>query len=374
MPPTLHTNFPGGCLGQIEDHSADRLQARLYREDAADGINTQATWFYFHLTGLAGQPFEVVLTGLRDVWCGRPSHSINERDKPVVSDDGRTWRRLPGATFDREAAALTLPLRPIGDELWVAMLEPYGPVELDALAAVVAAAAGTRVRVLGHTVGGRELAWWTAGAPDAGRVHNAQRVAWVVARQHAWESHTSWCCEGLVRALLADDARLARCRVEVLPMLDPDGVARGGTRLNAHGFDLNRHWDETDPDEAEHRRLRPEICCAKAAISAGRPIDLCLNLHDTQNDVMISAAGMPASPPLTALHERLVAAGFSGPLDQRGLAAGSIEDGLWRELGIPSALIELGTADLPGWDHLPTAADRMAFGAVMAEGLLDLLG
>ncbi|MBI5834695.1 MAG: hypothetical protein HZB16_20540 [Armatimonadetes bacterium] len=360
MPVTINTDFPTGCLGTVESHAPGRLVVRLYRETAADGLHTQATWFHARFDGL-DQPCELVLCGLRDIYEGQPGHSINERDKPVISRDGRTWQRLPQATFDRERAELTVPLPACDGPLWLANLEPYGPAELAQLAALVPA---SQQAVAGLTAQGRPLPMWTFGRPDAAR------CVWILARQHAWESHTSWCAEGLVRQLLAEPP--AGLCVVVLPMVDPDGVVRGGTRCNVHGYDVNRWWDSTDPANPEHCRLRPEIAAVKRAmadwLAAGRHIDLCLNLHDTQSDVMGVPRPLLDQKLIVELHRQMQAAGYTGPL-QADHTPGTVQHGLYTESGLVGALIELGTADLPGWDHLPTAADRMALGAAMARAL-----
>src|SRR5262249_38214985 len=66
-----------------------------------------------------------------------------------------------------------------------------------------------------------------------------------------------WVVQGLIRRLLQDDVQarnyLARYCVYALPMANKDGVARGRTRFNALGKDLNRDWDR--PADA---RLAPE--------------------------------------------------------------------------------------------------------------------
>ncbi|MCZ7640123.1 MAG: M14 family zinc carboxypeptidase [Verrucomicrobia bacterium] len=84
------------------------------------------------------------------------------------------------------------------------------------------------------------------GRPDApGRV-------FLRARAHPWEAGGNWVIEGLLDRLLEDspEARrfLARYAVYTLPMANPDGVARGGTRFNLAGRDLNRDWERpADP-------------------------------------------------------------------------------------------------------------------------------
>ena len=47
---------------------------------------------------------------------------------------------------------------------------------------------------------------------------------------------------------------------QVVPMLNPDGVIVGNYRCNLAGFDLNRVWDDPDPE------LHPTIAAAKGLL------------------------------------------------------------------------------------------------------------
>lgn len=70
--------------------------------------------------------------------------------------------------------------------------------------------------------------------------------------------------------LLAEDAVLA-C-LQVVPMLNPDGVAIGNYRCNLGGFDLNRVWQQPDP------LLHPAIHATKALLQQlqqDRGVSLC---------------------------------------------------------------------------------------------------
>ena len=48
--------------------------------------------------------------------------------------------------------------------------------------------------------------------------------------------------------------------LQVVPMLNPDGVAIGNYRCNLGGFDLNRVWQQPDP------LLHPTIHATKALL------------------------------------------------------------------------------------------------------------
>ena len=100
------------------------------------------------------------------------------------------------------------------------------------------------------------------------------------ARAHAWEPGGNWVVQGLIRALLTDDEVSRRCLkrycVYVLPMANKDGVARGLTRFNMLGKDLNRDWDR--PADAtlapENHALETWI---KRMVEQGRPPHLAID-------------------------------------------------------------------------------------------------
>ena len=60
--------------------------------------------------------------------------------------------------------------------------------------------------------------------------------------------------------------------VQVVPMLNPDGVAFGNYRCNLGGYDLNRVWQQPDP------LLHPTIHATKALLQqlhAERRVSFC---------------------------------------------------------------------------------------------------
>ncbi len=164
---------------------------------------------------------------------------------------------------------------------------------------------------------------------------------------------------------------------KIMPLVDPDGVVAGASRFNRLGWDTNRHWTTTDPANLEHRRLRPEICAAKGALlnwlRRGRPVDLHLNYHDTQVDILVAPEPIGDDPLLAALYERMLADGFTGQYRKSAAPGDSCQSALWSELGLRAALVELGTVDLPGVGY-PTAASRIAFGERSARSLAEVVG
>src|SRR5438046_3064388 len=64
-------------------------------------------------------------------------------------------------------------------------------------------------------------------------------VIWLMFRQHAWETGSSWAAQGAIRFLLSNDEHAVTIRDQVIfkifPIADPDGVAHGGVRFNRNG-------------------------------------------------------------------------------------------------------------------------------------------
>jgi hypothetical protein len=208
-----------------------------------------------------------------------------------------------------------------------------------------------------------------------------------MARQHAWESGTSFVAESVVRWLLSTEAASVRDRVlfKVLPMMDPDGCARGGIRFNRHGYDLNRNWDTVDPLDPEHVRLMPEIAAAKRVFlewsKSGKPTHLFLTLHNQEEGEWLSGSVRHAVR-AQRLFDGLVKDSQFSPGKQTGPrppgtkpAAGrhSVIEYLDLELGWPAFVLEQGIAKSERLGRLPVAKDRRRFGADLARVLAQVV-
>lgn len=381
----FNTDFEGGSLGVVERTGDGSFRCRVKGQQDEHGRNRQASWYYFRMDGVRGRDLALTLTDFVGEYDGKPGACpMGPEIVPVYSDDGEHWRGVPEVTWDDRLKEATIRLRPERDAVWVAHQPPYTTRRLTRLLEQVGRCDDARVEVIGKTVRGRDLHLITvtdADVPDRDKV-----TVWLQARQHAWESGTSFVMEGALRFVTSDDpvARSLRSKVVFVftPMVDPDGCAAGQVRFNANGYDVNRHWGEVDLRRKRFLTLMPEIWYVKKAIlahvGAGRKVRLLVNLHNTETaEYLQTMAGDDGSRKLVAgLSDRLVReAGFR---PSRGPVLGAQADGtanaLHAETGVLVVLMEQRIGKDPETGRPPTTEDRLAFGEklvrIMAESAL----
>lgn len=210
-------------------------------------------WWYLRIDGLAvGEDARLVVRGSK-----RPARNDGaDTGEPLdptwslptraaVSADGLTWRQTePG---DRAADQMSYRLTGTDGPLRVAWGPPFTSRECDELLRRAVAAAPRHASAF-------ELARSREHRPVRGlRItsdHPARLPAvWVQARQHAWESGSSWVARGFVEWLLGDEPEAGWLRehaeVIVIPVLDVDRVATGDGGKESSPRDHNRDWTAT---------------------------------------------------------------------------------------------------------------------------------
>jgi len=373
---SISTDFEGGCLGKIERVSETQFRCAVPGQVDHDGRNRQASWYYFRVDGAKGREITVVLTDLKGEYNYRPAPAcIREDTPPVASGDGKTWRHLDRISAGNNEA--TIRFTPDSDAFWVAHLEPYTASRLERFLDQVRGSAFLKDEVFGKSVEGRNLHMLTITETSA--AGKPPTEVWLMCRQHAWETGTSFVGEGAIRYLLSPEAALLRRQLvfRIIPMLDPDGCARGGIRFNRNGYDLNRNWDTADPDQPQSRMLMPEICAAKKAIHGAR--GQLLTLHNQETGEWLSGSrGHPelAARFFAALRERTTfdpsEAGPRPPAAKIEPGRASVYEYLDLERGMPAFLLEQGITKGRKLGHLPTSSDRREFGGQLIQVWADL--
>jgi hypothetical protein len=180
----------------------------------------------------------------------------------------------------------------------------------------------------------------------------------------------------LIRRLLRDDDGASRfverCCVWILPMANKDGVARGRTRFNMLGKDLNRDWGRpADPQLApENHALETWL---EEMTAAGRRPELAIDLHnDNSGKLHVSRpegeheqylARMKRFEELLRRHtwftEGSTGSSFRNP--------GTFGEGLLARYGIAACVLELNANWIAGLDDYPSGAHWEQFGAGLAD-------
>lgn len=264
-------NFESGAI-RVDDVS-DPHHAKLLLKP--DGNPSFKQWFFFRLVGHIGDmtTLEILDAGGYDSMkqkeglTGHPT--LWEGYSTFASYDRVNWFTVP-TRFDGKSLAFDIRL-----ERSAAYFATYVPYTLQRQQEAVGRwlkLPATRLDVIGQTPDGRDLDLLTIGEPRTGK-----KAAWITTRQHPSETQGSWCMEGLVDRLL--DARdpiaaelLKLATFYVVPNLNPDGTARGHTRTNSRGVNLNREWATASLETS------PEVYFTLAAM-AERGVDFYLDIH-----------------------------------------------------------------------------------------------
>jgi hypothetical protein len=387
---SFRTDFEGGSLGKVEMLADGRLRCHVVGQTDERGRNRQASWYFFRMDGVKHRDVTLLLTNFVGEYNDKPGAcAMNADTIPVFSADGERWQHFNAMAWDNERKEATLKFRPEQDTIWVAHVPPYTTTRLQRLLTEAQRHPAARVEVIGRTVEGRDLHLVTVREP---RVPDGEkRSVWLIARQHAWETGTSFVMEGALRFIMSAEPKASQLRRRVIfklvPMMDPDGCANGRVRFNANGFDVNRHWDVVDPRDPQFARRMPEIWSVKGVIfdwvDSGRAVDLMLNLHNTESTEYLQAQvddpGVLGR--LQSFSDRLVANTTFAPSRPLSVsrAPANTTTALWRERRIPVLLMEQRISFNEKSGRRPTVDDRLAFGReliiAMAETVLkDMAG
>ncbi len=347
---SISTDFEGGKLGGIRQLSETHWACTLAGESDADDRNRQASWYYFRINGAPGTPLTIELTDLVGEYnYTYGSHPVTSETRPVISYDQTQWHHLTDQQVQWNEADTTLRLTftPERDTVWVAHIPPYTTELLGQLLDTYQGYPSVVLRTIGYTPEGRPLHLMSITNPEVAL--DQKKVVWLMARQHAWEAGTSYVMDAALRYLLDSaqgQALLDSIVFQIIPMGDPDGVARGGVRFNAYGHDLNRNWDHVVAEEM------PEIAAQKRAIttwlSDGHPIDLFVTLHNTERADYLQGPDQPVGQ---RLWQGMVnGSSFESDEGLRAMATSTtpgkpgrmtVNQALWAEEQVPAYLMEL---------------------------------
>jgi hypothetical protein len=355
------------------DVDGNVIRINLLYDHERSSPNRAAGHIHFLLHARPGSKLTLEFRNLDNVWNGQPGSVAGELKAVRISEDGRVWTTVPTDSLPGNRVQVTLEMR--GPKLYVARSEPYRLSDLDRLLASLRGRRSVEMSSIGRTVAGRDLEMIRIGDPAA-----PYRV-FVRARAHPWESGSSWVAHGLIQRLLKQDEEARKFlkvfSVSILPMANKDGVARGGTRFNLNGKDLNRNWDApADP------RLAPENAALERwlerAIAAGRRPHLAIELHNDGNGRL--HISRPPVPQLDrhlarmAIFEELLRKHTwftEGSTNAAFRNSGTLGDGWLQRYGIDAVVHEFNVNWIAGMKDYPSAAHWMTYGEKLAAVFHD---
>ena len=139
------------------------------------------------------------------------------------------------------------------------------------------------VNSIGKSVQNSDL--WQLTITDAAKDYNPRFRVAIHARTHPNEVHSFYTTRAIIGILLgeSDLGKSLRKNVifNIIPIYNPDGVELRHNRQNANMVDLERDWDNDNP--------QPESSALKALykgyMDSGYPIDVMLNMHNAGGNI-----------------------------------------------------------------------------------------
>ena len=198
-------------------------------------------------------------------------------DRAAISVDDVVWTQTPaGERIDRNTAVYRFEAP--AEAFWLAWGPPFLPSHAeDVLARAAERLPDAERFVLAKTLEGRDVPGirFGGGTPD----QPAKYGVWIQARQHAWESGSSWVGAGFLDWATSDDPGAVELRriatIHFVPIMDVDSVAGGHGGKEAEPRDHNRDWSESP--------RYPEVAAAQKRLlelnDAGK-LDLYVDLHN----------------------------------------------------------------------------------------------
>lgn len=276
-PLRVTTDFEGGSAQVIDIDDTMRTVRFMPGGDARRGW---PCWWYLRVDGLEpGTPLTLRLQGsastkqagdapLAAAWA-MPRHA-------TWSSDGQEWRQTEQGV--RDGDFMVYRIVPPGRAVLVAWGPPFTPA---AAAGFVRSLAERHDHANAETLcrsrEGRSVPMLHVRSGD---LADPRRFGiWVQARQHAWESGSSWVARGFAEWCVSDAPEAIWLRdhadIFIVPIMDVDNAASGNGGKDAEPWDHNRDWSQ-QPRWAETAAAQRRVA---GLVAEGR-MDVFLDLHN----------------------------------------------------------------------------------------------
>lgn len=360
----INTNFENASQLDWEIGGDGVVQVSMIYDHERSSPNRANGHWHFQVIGEPGSDITFLLKNFENVWNGMKGVPISEKTNTLVSEDGRNWRVIPADFVNGNQLRFTVPMS--AGSLYVASVEPYRISDLENLLAEIKENPLIEIMPVGHTAEGRPLEIIRAGDP------NAPYRVFLRARAHAWEPGGNWVVQGLIRSFLQDDAAQYRKRycLYIMPMANKDAVARGRTRFNTLGKDLNREWDRPADAVLTPEKHAFEVWLKKM-IDQGKKPHFAIDLHNDQGGNLHVNLPTPDNARYTANLKRFENLLFKHTWFREGAShvknPGSFGEGMAARFGIDATVYELNYEWIKGLNKEPMGKDWELLGKQLRE-------
>jgi len=247
---TVDSDFEGASVRVLK---IDEEQRSIHFIPGGDPDRGWPCWWFFRIDGITpGETITLRLEG-SPATAQKPEAPLQRRLSPTwampkqaaFSTDGESWQQTEPGRRDGEQMIYTV--QPETKSLYVAWGPPYTPG--------MAAKFFRELSLHSPHAHAKELCRSREDrAVPMLHVYEGERKpeerfgVWVQARQHAWESGSSWVAQGFAEWLVSDDVDAAWLRqhaeIFLVPIMDVDNVATGNGGKDAAPWDHNRDWSD----------------------------------------------------------------------------------------------------------------------------------
>jgi len=351
------------------------LRVTLFADYERESPNRQTDHWHFRLVADSGTHVRLVLSKMQaDVYNGQLATDWWNFENDIscyLSYDQKRWEPIKTSGLpDHELLVDFIMAR---NYVYIARLPAYTITDLENLKTRYEVNSLFKIINIGSTIEKRPLEIIRLGNPDA------TYSVIIRARAHPWEPGGSWVVEGLINKFITENSdkwKKTFC-VYIMPMANKDGVARGMTRFNAAGMDLNRKWD---------KMADPELCPEKYALEKfiegllknGIRPSLGIDIHnDDAGGINLATHRRDDTLFIKKMQffEKLMRekTSFSEEVQYSWVTPGQqesfvlFENGLYRRYGIEAIVYELNANWISSLGRIPAQYDWMNIGASLNE-------
>jgi len=341
---SVDINFEGASATAIE---IDQTVRRISFMPGGDPDRGWPCWWYLRINGIT--PGETIYLRLKasTATSSKPGSPLK---KPLAaswampaqatfSTDNKTWKQTDKGFL--ESGMLTYTLKPDANSVLVAWGPPHTPSSVAKFTLELSQKYPyAKATELCKSLGNRPVPMLQIREGD---LPSKQRFGvWVQARQHAWESGSSWVAQGFAEWITSDNKEATWLRkhsdIFIIPIMDIDNTATGNGGKDAFPQDHNRDWSK-QPHWNETIAAQQMV---SSLIKEGR-MDVFLDLHNP-------APGDPSffyvlsnellKEPMLKLRDRFIDIAYSRiskikpliPMSNKPKYTGANYHPLWREI------------------------------------------